>query len=225
MLWNVVSNYAVTMQNHADHLHDLQTVLLHVCRCSNGRYYDGWRNNQFISVLVTADNNEQISINQILTRKGCFFLNWFPFLEVFLTTRWTGENPPMQDSAVLDVICHSNRVTPLKSFPVKVTLLFLICASLCSCPLGNLVPASERDVWLQRAWNHPTSENKSAVEVLLWRCVDVCPNELSTSWLWLTHNVSAYIDGVLMNVWRVLHDMLDYICTRLVLGDNFISVD
>lgn len=72
MLWNVVSNYAVTMQNHADHLHDLQTVLLHVCRCSNGRYYDGWRNNQFISVLVTADNNEQISINQILTRKVVF---------------------------------------------------------------------------------------------------------------------------------------------------------
>lgn len=52
----------------------------------------------------------------------------------------------MQDSAVLDVICHSNRVAPLKSFPVKVTLLFLICASLCSCPLGNLVLASEQDV-------------------------------------------------------------------------------
>lgn len=167
----MVSNYAVTMQNHADHLYDLQAVLLHVCRCSNGRYYDGWRNDQFISVLVTADNNEQTSINQILTPAVSIF-------RVFLTTRWTGENPPMQDSAVLDVICHSNRVAPLKSFPVKVTLLFLICASLCSCPLGNLVLASEQDIWLQRAWNHPTSENKSGVEVLLWRCVDVCPNEL-----------------------------------------------
>lgn len=73
----MVSNYAVTMQNHADGLYDLQAVLLHVCRCSNGRYYDGWRNDQFISVLVTADNNEQTSINQILTPAVSIFRVFF----------------------------------------------------------------------------------------------------------------------------------------------------
>ncbi len=58
MLWKMVTNNVVSGQTHADHLYDLQCVLLHVCRCCNGRYYAGWANNQFIPVPV-ADSKDR----------------------------------------------------------------------------------------------------------------------------------------------------------------------